>query len=336
MRPSLFRSWIPAAAAAALAVFGSTAAVAADSAASWPHQPVTMILGFPAGSGVDVIARGVQEPLSQRLGQPLIIDYKSGAAGNIASEIVARAKPDGYTLAFGTAATHGSNAALYKKLPFDVETDFVPVAPLIDVSNVLTINPNVINVKNLKEFVDEIKANPGKYNYASTGNGAGTHMAFAEFNARLGLNMVHVPYKGGPEAITSVLRGETCCIMNQVQTVLPHYKSGKVRLLGVTTAKPVEVIKEVPTIASSGLTGTKGFDSSIWFGIFAPKGTDPAIVAKLSQAVREVLELPEVRARFESQGNAIRIETPEQFKKTVHNDRLKWAQVVKDAKISID
>jgi tripartite-type tricarboxylate transporter receptor subunit TctC len=194
----------------------------------------------------------------------------------------------------------------------------------------------VINVKNLKEFVDEIKANPGKYNYASTGNGAGTHMAFAEFNARLGLNMVHVPYKGGPEAITSVLRGETCCIMNQVQTVLPHYKSGKVRLLGVTTAKPVEVIKEVPTIASSGLTGTKGFDSSIWFGIFAPKGTDPAIVAKLSQAVREVLELPEVRARFESQGNAIRIETPEQFKKTVHNDRLKWAQVVKDAKISID
>ena len=230
MRPSLFRSWIPAA-AAALAVFGSTAAVAADSAASWPHQPVTMILGFPAGSGVDVIARGVQEPLSQRLGQPLIIDYKSGAAGNIASEIVARAKPDGYTLAFGTAATHGSNAALYKKLPFDVETDFVPVAPLIDVSNVLTINPNVINVRSLKEFVDEIKANPGKYNYASTGNGAGTHMAFAEFNARLGLNMVHVPYKGGPEAITSVLRGETCCIMNQVQTVLPHYKSGKVRLL---------------------------------------------------------------------------------------------------------
>ena len=168
MRPSLFRTWIPAA-ATALAVFGSTAAVAADSAASWPHQPVTMILGFPAGSGVDVIARGVQEPLSQRLGQPLIIDYKSGAAGNIASEIVARAKPDGYTLAFVTAATHGSNAALHMKLPFDVETDFVPVAPLIDVSNVLTINPNVINVKNLKEFVDEIKANPGKYNYASTG-----------------------------------------------------------------------------------------------------------------------------------------------------------------------
>ncbi|AVO49680.1 tripartite tricarboxylate transporter substrate binding protein [Melaminivora suipulveris] len=305
-------------------------------AADWPRQPITLIMGFSAGSGVDVVARVVQEPLGQKLGQPIIIDYKSGAAGNIASEYVARAKPDGYTLAFGTAATHGSNAALYKSLPFDVEADFVPVAPLIDVSNVLTINPDVIDVKNLKEFVDTVKANPGKYNYASTGNGTGTHMAFAELNARLGLDMVHVPYKGGPEAISSVLRGETCCIMNQVQTVLPHYKSGKVRLLGVTTAKPVAVVKEVPPIAASGLPGTQGFDSSIWFGIFAPKGTDPAIVGKLSTAVREVLEQPEVRQRFESQGNAVRIETPEQFRQTVHKDRAKWAQVVKDAKIRID
>ncbi|MDD2547050.1 MAG: tripartite tricarboxylate transporter substrate binding protein [Burkholderiaceae bacterium] len=302
----------------------------------WPQQAVTLILGFPAGSGVDVIARAVQEPLAQRLGQPVVIDYKSGAAGNIASEFVARAKPDGYTLAFGTAATHGSNAALYKKLPFDVESDFVPVAPLIDVSNVLTINPAVIDAKTLKEFVERVKAHPGKYNFASTGNGAGTHMAFAEFNARLGLNMVHVPYKGGPEAIASVLRGETCCIMNQVQTVLPHYKADKVRLLGVTTARPVNAVKEVPPIASSGLPGTQGFDSSIWFGLFAPKGTDAAIVKKLNTAVREVLELPEVRTRFEANGNTVRLETPEQFRQTVHTDRAKWAQVVKDAKISID
>jgi len=327
--------WLPAVALACSSWLAATGVQAADPAA-WPQQPVTLILGFPAGSGVDVIARSVQEPLAQRLGQPVIIDYKSGAAGNIASEYVARAKPDGYTLAFGTAATHGSNAALYKKLPFDVEDDFVPVAPLIDVSNVLTINPAVIDVKTLKEFVELVKANPGKYNFASTGNGAGTHMAFAEFNARLGLNMVHVPYKGGPEAIASVLRGETCCIMNQVQTVLAHYKADKVRLLGVTTAKPVNAVKEVPTIASSGLPGTKGFDSSIWFGIFAPKGTDAAIVKKINTALHEVLELPEVRTRFESNGNTVRLETPEQFRKTVHTDRVKWAQVVKDAKISID
>ncbi|QXZ11419.1 tripartite tricarboxylate transporter substrate binding protein [Comamonas sp. Y33R10-2] len=322
---------------AAVAALIPMAAHAADhSAAHYPQQPITMVMGFNAGSGVDMVGRLVQEPLGKRLGQPIVIDYKAGAAGNIGSEFVARAKPDGYTVYFGTAATHGSNAALYKKLPFDVEADFVPVAPLIDVANVLTINPNVINVKNLKEFVDEVKANPGKYNFASTGNGAGTHMAFAEFNSRLGLNMVHVPYKGGPEAIGSVVRGETCCIMNQVQSVLPHYKADKVRLLGVTTAKPVEAVKEVPTIASSGLPGTKGFDSSIWFGIFAPKGTDPVIVKKLNSALKEVLELPEVRERFVSQGNTLRIETPEQFKKTVHDDRIKWAKVVKDAKITID
>ncbi|GAA4352638.1 tripartite tricarboxylate transporter substrate binding protein [Variovorax defluvii] len=318
--------------AAALALAAPLACAQGD----WPQQPITLIMGFPAGSGVDVVARTIQEPLTQKLGQPVVIDYKSGAAGNIASEYVARARPDGYTLAFGTAATHGSNAALYKKLSFDVEADFVPVAPVLDVSNVLTVNPDVINARTLKEFVDLVKANPGRYNYASTGNGAGTHMAFAEFNSRLGLNMVHVPYKGGPEAITSVVRGETCCIMNQVQTVLPHYKAGKVRLLGVTTAGPVAAVKEVPTIASSGLPGTQGFDSSIWFGVFAPKGTDARIVDKLNAAIRAVLEQPEIREKFEAQGNTVRIETAAQFKNTVHANRVKWAEVAKAANISID
>ena len=322
---------------AALALSAAFAlAPAVQAQADWPQHPVTFVMTFPAGSGVDVVARTIQEPLGRVLGQPIIIDYKVGAAGNIALEYVARAKPDGYTLAFGTAATHGSNAALYKKLPFDVEADFVPVAPVLDVSNVLTINPEVIDVKTLKEFVDRVKANPGKYNYASTGNGAGTHMAFAEFNSRLGLDMVHVPYKGGPEAIASVVRGETCCIMNQVQTVLPQYKAGKVRLLGVTTAKPVAAVKEVPTIASSGLPGTQGFDSSIWFGVFAPKGTDARIVDKLNAAITAAVQQPEVRARFESQGNSLRIETPAQFKQTVHDNRAKWAEVVKAANIELN
>ena len=239
LHPSKTRSQIAALLVAAGLAFSTTAAQAEG---DWPTKPIALIMTFPAGSGVDVVGRSIQEPLGKLLGQPVIIDYKVGAAGNIASEFVARAKPDGYTLVFGTAATHGSNAALYKKLPFDVENDFVPVAPVLDVSNVLMVNPDVVQAKTLKEFVELIKANPGKYNYASTGNGTGTHMAFAEFNARLGLNMVHVPYKGGPEALTSVVRGETCCIMNQVQTALPQYKAGKVRLLGVTTAKPVAAI----------------------------------------------------------------------------------------------
>ncbi|RYY95522.1 MAG: tripartite tricarboxylate transporter substrate binding protein [Comamonadaceae bacterium] len=309
---------------------------AQGSAADWPQQPVTFIMTFPAGSGVDVVARTIQEPLGRALGQPVVIDYKPGAAGNIASEYVARARPDGYTLVFGTAATHGSNAALYKKLSFDVEADFVPVAPILDVSNVLTVNPDVMNVKTLKEFVELVKANPGKYNYASTGNGTGTHMAFAEFNSRLGLNMTHVPYKGGPEAMTAVLKGETCCIMNQVQTVLTQYKAGKVRLLGVTTARRVAAIQDVPSIAESGLPGTQGFDSTTWFALFAPKGTDARVVARLNGAIRGVLETPEIKGKLEGAGNTVRIESPEQFRQTVHANRVKWAEVVKAANVTID
>lgn len=302
----------------------------------WPQHPVTIIMTFPAGSGVDVVGRLIQEPLSKALGQPVVIDYKVGAAGNVASEYVARAKPDGYTVLFGTAATHGVNAALYKKLPFDVEADFVPVSPINDVSNVLTINPNVMDVKTLREFADLVRANPGKYNYASTGNGTGTHMAFAEMLWRMGLTMVHVPYKGGPEAIQSVLKGETCCIMNQVQTVLPHATAGKVRLISVTTAKRVPAVGDVPTIAESGLPGTQGFDSSTWFALFAPKGTPSPVVARLNAAVRQVLQQPEVKGKLESMGNTVRLETPEQFKATVHANRLKWAEVVKAAGVTID
>src|SRR5258707_8644447 len=204
-------------------------------AQAWPQQPITILMGFPAGSGVDVVARILEVPMEKSLGAKLVMDYRVGAGGNLASEAVAKAKPDGYTLLLGTAATHGVNPALYKRLPFDVEADFTPIAPLVNVSNVLTINPNVIDASTVREFIDKVKANPGKYNYASTGNGTGTHLAFAEFVSRAGLNMVHIPYKGGPEAIASVIAGQTCCIMNQVQTVIPHWKAGRGRLLGVTT-----------------------------------------------------------------------------------------------------
>lgn len=322
--------------AVSAAAFALAPLAHAQNAADWPQHPVTIIMTFPAGSGVDVVGRILQEPLAKVLGQPVVIDYKVGAAGNVASEYVSRAKPDGYTVLFGTAATHGVNAALYKKLPFDVEADFVPVSPINDVSNVLTINPDVINVKTLKEFADTVRANPGKYNFASTGNGTGTHMAFAEMNWRLGLNMTHVPYKGGPEAIQSVLKGETCCIMNQVQTVLPHAKAGKVRLLAVTTGKRVPAVADVPTIAESGLQGTKDFDSSTWFALFAPKGTDAAVVAKLNAAVRQVLQQPEVKAKLEGMGNTVRLETPDQFRATVKANRQKWAEVVKAAGVTID
>ena len=302
-----------------------------SAAAAWPDRPITLLMGFPAGSGVDVIGRSIQEPLQEALGVPVIIDYRAGAGGNIASGVVARAKPDGYTLLLGTAATHGINAAIYKSLPFDVEADFTPIAPLVDVSNVLTINPSVIDVNSVQEFIAEVRANPNKYYFASTGVGTGTQLAFEEFNAKAGLKMVHVPYKGGPEALQSVVKGETCCIFNQVQTVLGQYQAGNVRLLGVSTPKRVDVVKEVPTIAESGLPG---FDSSIWFGLFGPKDMDPAIVKKINDATQAALQQPAINQRFVSTGNVVRLESPEEFRQTVHANRVKWAGVIKEAGIT--
>src|SRR5205814_10659026 len=170
-----------------------------------------------------------------------------------------------------------------------------PIAPLVNVSNVLTINPQVIDVTTVREFIDTVKANPGKYNYASTGNGTGTHLAFAEFNARAGLKMEHIPYKGGPEAIQSVIAGQTCCIFNQVQTVIPHWKAGRVRLLGVTTRTRVPAVADIPTIAEAGVPG---YESYTWFGLFGPKGLEAEIVGKVNAAVKAALEAPEVRNRI--------------------------------------
>jgi tripartite-type tricarboxylate transporter receptor subunit TctC len=290
-------------------------------------------MGFPAGSGVDVVARLLQEPLEKDLGTQLVFDYKVGAGGNVASEVVAKARPDGYTILLGTSATHGVNAALYKKLPFDVEADFTPIAPLNDVSNVLTINPAVIDASSLQDFIAKVKASPGKFNFASTGNGTGTHLAFAQFVKMAGLDMVHVPYKGGPEALQAVVTGEVSCIMNQVQTVLGQWRAGKVRLLGVTTRQRVGAVRDVPTIDEAGLPG---YESYIWFGLFGPKGLDAAIAERINLAVKRALDLPAIRDKLVALGNAPRYETVAQFRATVKSDRAKWAEVVKASGASID
>src|SRR5436190_590079 len=223
-------------------------------AQDWPSKPITIYMGFPAGSGVDVVARMLQPSLEKTFGQRLVIDYKPGAGGNVASELVARAAPDGYTFLLGTAATHGVNAALYKRLSFDVEADFTPVSSLNDVSNVLMINPNVID-------------------------------------------------------------------------------AGKVRLLGVTTSKRVPAIPDIPTIDEAGVAG---YESYTWFGIFAPKGLPQPIAQKMNAALKVALDDPETQKKMADLGNTPRYETLEQFKATVHNDRLKWAEVVKTVGATID
>ena len=318
---------------AALFLSAASTTAQAQNHGDWPSKPITVLMGFPAGSGVDVVTRLLQPSLEKSLGQRLVIDYKPGAGGNVASELVARAAPDGYTFLLGTAATHGVNAALYKRLSFDVEADFTPISSLNDVSNVLMINPNVIDASSVKDFIAKVKAAPGKYNYASTGNGTGTHLAFAEFVHKAGLDMVHVPYKGGPEAIQGVLAGDTCCIFNQVQTAIPHWKAGKVRLLGVTTRKRVPAIADVPTIDEAGVPG---YESYTWFGIFAPKGLPQPIAEKMNAAIKVALADSETQKKMVELGNTPRYETLEQFKATVHADRLKWAEVVKAVGATID
>lgn len=314
----------------AMALFLTAASVQAQ---DWPSKPITLLMGFPAGSGVDVVARMLQPSLEASLGQRLVIDYKPGAGGNVASEAVAHAKPDGYTFLLGTAATHGVNPALYPKLAFDVEADFTPISTLVDVSNVLTINPAVIDAASVKDFIAKVKAAPGKYNYASTGNGTGTHLAFAEFVHRAGLDMVHIPYKGGPDAMQAVLKGDVCCIFNQVQTVLQQARAGKVRLLGVTTKKRVAAIPDVPTIDEAGVPG---YESYTWFAIFGPKGLDRPIAEKMNQAIKGALDDPETRKKLAELGNTPRYETLDQFKATVKADRAKWADVVKQVGAKVD
>jgi tripartite-type tricarboxylate transporter receptor subunit TctC len=319
-----------AAAAAALLLSPITAVAQAQ---EWPTKPVTIYMGFPAGSGVDVVARLLQPSLEKTLGQRLVIDYKSGAGGNVASETVARAPADGYTFLLGTAATHGINPALYTKLSFDVEADFTPITTLADIPNVLAINPEVIDAKDVRDFIAKVKAAPGKYSYGSTGNGTGTHLAFAAFNKQAGLDMVHVPYKGGPDATASLLKGETCCSFPLLQAMLQHAKAGKVRLLGVTTPKRVAAVPDLPTIAEAGLPG---YESYTWFGIFGPKNLPPAIAQKMNAALKTALEDPEVKAKLIELGNTPRYETLEQFKATVKRDRAKWAEVVKAAGATVD
>jgi len=318
----------------AFALFLSAASIQAQAQGSdWPTKPVAIYMGFPAGSGVDVVARILQPSLEKSLGQRLVIDYKSGAGGNVASETVANAKPDGYTFLLGTAATHGVNAALYKKLPFDVEADFTPISTIVDVPNVLAINPEAIDAKNVQDFIAKGKAAPGKYSFASTGNGTGTHLAFAAFNAQAGLDMVHVPYKGGPDATNSVLKGETCCVFALLQAMIQHAKAGKVRLLGVTTAKRVGAMPDLPTIAEQGMPG---YESYIWFAIFAPKGLDPAIAARMNAALKTAIDDPEINKKLVELGNTPRYETLEQFKATVKRDRARWAAIVKSVGATID
>ncbi|WP_233161331.1 MULTISPECIES: tripartite tricarboxylate transporter substrate binding protein [unclassified Achromobacter] len=319
-----------------LAAVASTGARAEDPA-KWPTHPITIVGGFPGGAGTDLYARKLGEALGKELGVAIIADNRTGAGGNVASDLVARAAPDGYTFLLGTAGTHAINAALYKKLNFDVEKDFTHIALLGDVPNVLLINPKKHpDIKTCGDLIALAKSKPAVLNYASTGNGASGHLAGAQFASGADVKVTHVPYRGQGPAMTALLSGEVDFFFNQSAPSVPAVKSGQVVALGVTTAQRIKALPDVPTIAEA--CNIKGYESSTWYGLFGPAKLPPEIQKRMSEAVIKIISTPDFKAWLtDLQG----IQPPADpsiaaFERIHKADIKRWADVVKMSGATVD
>lgn len=321
----------------AIGWFGALAASGALPAAAqtaFPSKPIRIVVPHAPGGNSDTFGRILAQKMSDRLNLQVVVENKPGAGGTVGSALVSKSPPDGYSLVMADNGTHAIAPTLYgAKLSYDVFKDFTPITLAATFPTVIIIHPSV-PAQNTREFVALAKSQPGKLTYSSAGTGNGSHLTVEMFRAAAGgLDMVHVPYKGGPEALQSVITGQTCCIFNLVQTVQAQWRAGKVRLLGVSTARRVVAVPDIPTIAESGVPG---FESYIWFAFFGPKGLDPAIAARLNAATNKVLASPDIAKRITDLGSAPRIETVEQFRQTVKENRARWAEVVKQVGASID
>jgi tripartite-type tricarboxylate transporter receptor subunit TctC len=324
-----------------LALLGATPVTAQGVAPAtsdpWPSRPIEFLGGFPNGSGVDIYQRRLAVPLSRVLGVPVVVNNRVGAGGNIASDVVAKARPDGYLILFGTAGTHAINQTLYRRLPFDVMRDFTPIAHLGDVPNVLTTSiERRPQYRSCMDLIGDARARPGALNYASTGNGASTHLAGARFATAAGLDLVHVPFPGQGGAVTSLLGGQVDLFFNQTGPALGLIQQGQVRALGVTTRARVPALPDVPTIAEA--CGLPDFESTTWYGVFGPPGLPEAITRRLNEEIRRIIEEPEFRRwLIENQGiDPPTVRTPAEFRAVQERDVGRWAQVVRDARATVD
>ncbi|MGJ7522154.1 Bug family tripartite tricarboxylate transporter substrate binding protein [Variovorax sp. LT1P1] len=300
---------------------------------TFPDKPIVLVIPFPPGGPTDAMARTLAAEMKDRLGQPMIVENRAGAGGNIGAEYVARATPDGQTLLFGTSGPLAINASLYRKISYDPVKSFAPVIQVGHLPNILVVNP-AVPAKNVKELIAYAKANPGKLSYASSGNGASSHLAGVLFNASAGIDLQHIPYKGTGPALNDLLGGQVSMSFTDVLTALPYVKTGKLRALGVTTTERSQALPDVPTVAEQGVPG---YDVSVFFGIVAPAGTPPDRVAKLNQAFVEVLDTPKVKQLFASQGlEPAPASTPQQLGKFIQAQMSKWAGVVKQAGAQLD
>jgi tripartite-type tricarboxylate transporter receptor subunit TctC len=301
---------------------------------TWPSKPVRIVVPFPPGGTTDIVARSLGAELQKMWQQPVVIDNKPGAGGNIGADAVAKSAGDGYTLLMGTVGTHAINQSLYgTKMPFDPARDFVPVTLCAAVPNVMVINPK-LPVNSVAEFIQYAKANPGKLNMASSGNGTSIHLTGELFKTVTGTHMVHFPYRGSAPALTDLIAGNMDVMFDNLPSALPHIKSGRIKALAVTSKLPSAALPGVPTIEAAA--NLKGFDASSWFGLFAPAGTARTIVDKIQNDVAKALAVPAVHERFVTQGAQPGGNTPDQFAAFIKGETEKWAGVVKASNAKID
>ena len=304
----------------------------AASAQTYPTKPIRLVVPFPPGGATDILARDVAQKLTEAWGQQVIVDNRPGAGGNIGSELVAKSAPDGYTLEMGTVGTHAINASLYAKMPYDHVKDFVPVILVAGVPNVLVVNP-AVPANSVAELIAYAKANPGKLNFASSGNGTSIHLSGELFKFMAGVQMTHVPYKGSAPALQDLIAGQVQLMFDNLPPSLPQIKAGKLRALAVTSLARAPALPDVPTMAEAGLPG---YEASSWFGVLAPAGTPPAIVTKLNAEIAKWLATPEAKEKLSKQGANAAGGTPEDFAKHIAAETAKWAKVVKDSGAKID
>ncbi len=309
---------------AALTAFAVFALAPLTQAQNYPNKAVRFVVPFAPGGGTDIIGRIVAQSLNETLGQPVVVDNRGGAGSTLGTEIVAKSPADGYTLLFGNISL-AFNATLYPKLRYDTLRDLAPISLSAVQPNILVIHPG-LPAKNLKEFIELARTNPGKYNYASAGTGSGTHLAAELLKLLTKIDVVHVPYKGTGPALTDLLGGQINMMVSTFASALPHVKSGRLRALGVTTAKRSPATPDVPTLIEGGVAG---YDYSTWYGLLAPAGTAKQIIDKLNAANRKVLANSDIRQKLEIQGVDAIVNSPAEFSAYMKSETEKWGGVVK-------
>lgn len=318
-------------AAATVALHLQGAAYAQDAAASYPNKPVKIVVGYQAGGPTDAVARLLATQLQAALGQPFIVENKPGAGSNLSSELVATSPADGYTLLLA-AAPITMNGFLYKGLKWDVQKSFEPVSMVMSAPSVLAVAPNV-PARNLQELIALAKKQPGALSFASSGNGGTPHVAGEVFKQRAGIDIMHVPYKGTAGALQDLMAGQVTMSFLTSVSALPNLKAGKVRPIAVAATKRLKQLPDVPTMSEAGFSG---FESDSWNGLFAPKGTSPAIVAKLHEAVAKAAKSQELREKLESQGAVVVGNTPAEFRQVIKQEVEQWAKLLPKIKVTMD